>query len=135
MNETVQVILSGDLPDVDLDLAPYVCYCKNIEKMAEKEIAALPEFSQKRKGINVALSLPKTNGKSITIEGKTIETAIEIETREILKGKTDPREIERILVDAAVSAIRNELPNIKASPDPIPEPETEKRKWWEVWKK
>lgn len=136
MNGTIQVIMSGDLPDVDLDLTPYVYYCKNIEKMAEKKIAALPEFSQKRKGISVALLLPKANGEPIPIEGKTIETVIEIDAREILKGKTEPREIERILVDAAVSAILKELPGIEASPETILESETEKKKkWWQVWKK
>jgi len=132
MTGTIQVILSGDLPNVDMDLAPYVKYCKNIERTAEEIIISIPEFSQKRKGINVALSMATTNGKAIHIDGKTIEMVIETDIREIIKEKTDREEIRRILIEAAINAVKKKLPKIQASPEPIPDP-VRKKKWWELW--
>lgn len=129
--KTIRVEMIGALVP-KMDNERYFNFLKDIKTDIEGKISNMPEFKQKRKRIEVIFSLQKRKDE-LTKNGNIIEKVIEIDVSKITNGIEDTVKVRQILIDAAIEAVQNELSNIQASPEPIPEPEIKKGKqWWKI---
>lgn len=138
VKKIIRLVMVGILV-VELDMEAYFNFLKSVKSEIEEKIANMPEFKEKRKGIEVVFSARLEKERQTNNNGDAIEKMMQVDIREITRGIESPEEARKILVDAAIDAVQKELPNIEASPA---EPELaakielgarEKKPWWKLW--